>query len=255
MAGSADAIARGAGAALITLFDPMGKILIEETAAFARLLVESGARSVLMAGSAGEFWALADEERIALVTAVIGSVPAATPVFAHVGGVPLDRAVALTRASAAAGASAVIALPLGVADLAAYYGGIKEAAGEVPVFAYHLPQAGAVVPTEDLPRLGVAGIKDSSGDAERLIQEVLDHGTQTYIGSPALLGLGHDIGAAGALLGLANVHPDWCANAFDGDRAAQGRLAEISSESTRDFPHGLKRMAAARWGISSSSRT
>src|ERR1019366_3732207 len=116
----ADVIARGAGVALISLFDIDGHLLFDETAAFARLLVDSGAASVLVCGSSGEFWKLDDDERDKLFGAVRAALPESVPVIAHVGGVPLERAVELTHAAGAQGADAVIALPLGVDDLTVY---------------------------------------------------------------------------------------------------------------------------------------
>lgn len=249
------AIAPGAGAALVTLFDEGGRLLEAETAHHARRLAEHGARSILVAGTAGEFWSLSDEERVALTGAVRREVPADVPVLAHVGGVPVERAAALARAATAEGADAVVALPLGIeeAALAAYYEAICDAAG-VPTIAYHLPQAGATIPLELLRELGVAATKDSSGDGERLAEEVLELGLEVYTGAPSLLGLSHDLGAAGAVMGITNVLPELTARAIDGDRDALREVAAASPASARNFPAGLKEMTAQRWGTPTSSR-
>jgi len=249
------AIAPGAGAALITLFGESGRLLEAETAQHAQQLVDHGARSILVAGTAGEFWSLSDEERVALIGAVRRQLPAGVPVIGHVGGVPADRAAALARAATAEGADAVVALPLGIEDgqLPAYYEGICDAAG-VPTIAYHLPQAGANIPLDVLRDLGVAATKDSSGDGERLAEEVLELGLEVYTGAPSLLGLSHDLGAAGAVMGITNVLPELTSRAIEGDRDALREVAAASPASARNFPAGLKEMTAQRWGTPTASR-
>jgi 4-hydroxy-tetrahydrodipicolinate synthase len=250
MAGTAQAaLAPGAGAALITLFGDDGELLLDETADLAGRLVDAGAASILVAGTSGEFWALQDAERVALAAAVRQRVSQDVPVMGHVGGVPSDRAAALATAMAADGIDGVLALPLGVeADaLASYYDEIVRAA-DVPVVAYHLPQAGATVGLDALRDLGVAAIKDSSGDGERLAEEVLDIEIETYTGAPTLLGLAHDLGAAGAMMGITNVRPEAARDAFAGDRDALRLLSTESAACSRNFPLGLKELTADRWG-------
>jgi 4-hydroxy-tetrahydrodipicolinate synthase len=256
MGASTTVLAPGAGVALITLFAADGALLAEATAELAAGLVEAGAASVLVAGTSGEFWALDDDERVALTRAVRTAVPAHVPVIGHVGGVGVDRAVALAGAMNDVGVAGMLALPLGVAaeDLASFYGAIVDAA-DVPVVAYHLPQAGANVGLDLLVELGVAAVKDSSGDGERLAEEVLGLGIETYTGAPTLLGLAHDLGAAGALMGIANVRPELARRAFDGDRQALRDLAAESAQSSSNFPAGLKDMTSGRWGTPSHTRT
>jgi 4-hydroxy-tetrahydrodipicolinate synthase len=256
MGASTTVVAPGAGVALVTLFDEDGTLLTAATAELATRLVEAGAASVLVAGSSGEFWALDDEERVALTRAVRAAVPGHVPVLGHVGGVPVERAAALAVAMNDAGVAGMLALPLGIAaeDLASFYGAIVDAAG-VPVLAYHLPQAGANVALDVLGGLGVAAIKDSSGDGERLAEEVLGLGIETYTGAPTLLGLAHDIGAAGAILGIANVRPELARRAFGGDRRALRDLAAESAQSSSNFPAGLKDMTSSRWGTPAYLRT
>jgi 4-hydroxy-tetrahydrodipicolinate synthase len=100
-----------------------------------------------------------------------------------------------------------------------------------------------------LPKLPVAGLKDSSGDPDRLLAE-LDWGKPLYTGSSALLSFAGPLGCAGAILALANVEPDGCITAFTGDPDAQRRLAGAHLASRLHFPRGLKEMMAARFGTS-----
>jgi len=99
----------------------------------------------------------------------------------------------------------------------------------------------------------VAGIKDSSGDPDRLLAE-LEWGRPVYTGSSAILSFAGPLGCAGAILSLANIEPEGCIAAFSGDPAAQRRLAAAHRAGRADFPRGLKEMMAARFGTSPVSR-
>src|SRR3989442_237505 len=65
-----------------------------------------------------------------------------------------------------------------------------------------------------LPELPVVGVKDSSGDAGRLLHELADYDGTVYVGSSALLTMAGATGAAGAILAVANAQPELCVAAF-----------------------------------------
>ena len=100
----------------------------------------------------------------------------------------------------------------------------------------------------------MTGLKDSSGDPARLLNELEVLGGDLYTGSAALLTLAGAVGAAGALLALANAQPELCAAAFAGDGAAQLRLAAGERAAAEAFPAGIKRMVAERFGASAVAR-
>ncbi|HLI56528.1 MAG TPA: hypothetical protein VKY26_05770, partial [Actinomycetota bacterium] len=70
----------------------------------------------------------------------------------------------------------------------------------------------------------------------------------------ALLALAGPLGAAGAILALANAEPERCAAAFAGDADAQLGLAESHREAAKAFPRGIKALTAARFGTSAVAR-
>ncbi len=248
-------VIEGVGVALLTIFDEEGKLQLSATSELASFLIDAGVRSVLVGGTIGEYYALTDSEKVDLFGAVRSVVPSNVPLILHVGGVPLSRALNLARAAIESGADAIIALPRGAGDLAKYYGEIVSVAGSTPVLAYHFPQVGAAIEVDELADLGVAGVKDSSGDADRLALEVESLEIEVYTGATGLLNLAHSVGAQGALLGLANVHPEMCILAFDGDVESQRSLEAIGQEIATDFPGGLKRFVGERWHVSTATRT
>ncbi len=245
----------GVGVALATLFDEDGEVDAEATADHAARLVALGVRGVVVAGSTGEAATLSPEERVALLTAVRDAVPDHVPVLAGTGAPSARQAVALTLSAREHGADGVLVLsPPGVEDPRPYYELVTRAAGNLPVLAYHFPKVSPPgIPVDALGDLPVTGLKDSTGDPGRLLAE-LEWGRPLYTGSAALLALAGPLGCAGAILALANVEPEGCAAAFDGDAKAQRTLAGALQASHVDFPRGLKEMMAARYGTSPVTR-
>jgi 4-hydroxy-tetrahydrodipicolinate synthase len=226
------------------------------TAAHAATLVELGVRAVVVAGSTGEAAALTAEERIALVIETGKAVPAGVPVVAGTGGPSARQAAALTRDAREAGADAVLALcPPRSTDPRPYYRAVAEAAGDLPTLAYHFPQtAPPGIPVEVLPDLPVQGMKDSSGDPERLLAELQVFGHPLYVGASSILLMAGSLGVPGAILAVANVDPEHAIAAFAGDPDAQRALFTAHKRVQRRFPFGLKDAIADRFGTSRVTR-
>ncbi|WP_158550851.1 dihydrodipicolinate synthase family protein [Geodermatophilus sp. TF02-6] len=248
------ALFTGVGVALVTLFRDDGALDAPATADLAARLVDLGVRAVLVAGTTGEAASLTPEERAELVGAVRTALPADVPVIAGTGAPTGTQAAALTERAFGAGADAVLALsPPGVADPRPYYDRVAKATG--PLLAYHFPGASAPgIPVDLLPELPVSGLKDSSGDAGRLLHERDVFAGDLWTGAASLVGLCGAVGAAGALVAVANVAPEECVAAFAGDGAAQVRLAAVERVASVDFPAGYKRAAAERFGTSVVTR-
>jgi len=249
------ALFTGVGVALVTLFDEDGGLAAKATADLAARLVDLGVTAVLVAGTTGEAATLTPEERDELVGAVRAALPPLVPVIAGTGAATGPQAAVLTERAFAAGADAALALsPPGVADPRPYYDRIAGAAAG-PLLAYHFPGASAPgIPVDRLADLPVAGLKDSSGDAARLLHERDVFSGDLWTGAASLITLSGAVGAAGALVAMANVAPEDCVAAFAGDGAAQVRVAAQERTASLDFPSGYKRAAADRFGTSAVSR-
>jgi 4-hydroxy-tetrahydrodipicolinate synthase len=246
----------GVGVALVTLFDDRGDLDAPATADLAAQLVDLGMRAVVVAGTTGEAAALDADERVALLEAVRRRVPPPIPVIAGTGAPSARQAAALTRDAVEHGADAVLTLsPPGVTDPRAYYDAVAKAAAGSPILAYHYPKVAppgiAVRLLGDLP---IAGIKDSSGEAERLLHELDQFQGAIYTGSSALLSFAGPLGCAGAILSLANAEPERCVRAFAADVQAQRALLQPHLAAHESFPRGLKEMVAARFGTSTACR-
>jgi 4-hydroxy-tetrahydrodipicolinate synthase len=251
-----DPLFTGVAVALITLFDDDGEVDAKATAGHAATLVDLGMQAVVVAGSTGEAATLTEAERAKLLAEVRQAVPPATPVLAGTGASSRRQAAALTRAAVAQGASGVLALsPPRSVDLPGYYQAVAEAAGEAPVLAYHYPLASSPgIPVQALGELPIQGLKDSSGDPNRLLAELTGYDGWLYVGSSAVLSLAGPLGANGAILALANAEPERCAAAFAGDADAQRALARGHLAIRQDFPNSLKALVADRFGTSRAAR-
>jgi 4-hydroxy-tetrahydrodipicolinate synthase len=93
----------------------------------------------------------------------------------------------------------------------------------------------------------VQGVKDSSGDADRLIESKAHFDEPIYTGAASLLTLAGGIGCTGAILSLANAIPETCIAAFGGDTTAQASIAEPNRRAKAPFPAGIKELAAERF--------
>ena len=246
----------GVGVALVTIFDEGGGLDAAATAGLAAQLVDLGVRSVLVAGTTGEAFALEPEERGRLVRAVREALPSDVPVLAGAGAASARQAAFLTRTVLDAGADAVLALsPPQSADPRPYFEKLAAVAGGSALLAYHFPAVSAPgLSVAVLAELPVVGLKDSSGDLGRLYEELDAFDGWLYTGSANLALVAGALGCAGAILAIANLHPELAVLAFSGDADAQRQLAAAGRETSRHWPHGLKRTVAARFGISSASR-
>ncbi|MFN8218108.1 MAG: dihydrodipicolinate synthase family protein [Solirubrobacterales bacterium] len=249
----ASPIFTGVGVALVTLFDADGAVDAAATAAHALRLVEEGVSAVVLAGTTGEAAGLDPEERSLLVAETARAIDGRVPLIAGTGAPSARQATALSRRAEADGADALLVLsPPGASDPRPYYEQVA-AAVEIPVLAYHFPKVSAPgVPVEALRELPVDGIKDSSGDAERLALEADQLATGIYVGRPSLLLLAGALGCSGAILALANVEVAGCVEALAGDPDAQRRV--VAEGAGLPSIAALKRALAERHGTRPDTR-
>ena len=252
---------RGVAVALVTLFDERLEVDVAATAEHAARVVERGIAAVVVAGTTGEAAALTAEERSVLVTAIRRALPEDVPVIAGTGAPDARVAAHLIARAAADGADAALALsPPLTADPRRYYDAVAVAAPDLPLLAYHYPAVSSPgIALSHLAELPVVGMKDSTGDAERLLAELDAWDRPVYPGSSALVSTAAVLGCPGVILALANAEPEGCVAAWnggEGDGAAQRRLtsAHLAQRAHGGFPHGIKALTAAKFGTPAHAR-
>jgi 4-hydroxy-tetrahydrodipicolinate synthase len=245
------AVFEGVGVALVTLFDEEGELDAPATADHAARLVDAGVQAVIVAGTTGEAATLDSGERVDLIFAVRNAVDGRVPVLAGTGAPSSRQAVVLSKQAVGAGADALLVLsPPGAADPRRYYERVV-AAVDVPVLAYHFPAVSRPgIPVDVIRELPVQGLKDSSGDADRLIVEADEMPVGLCTGDASLILLASAIGCSGAILALANVDPEGCIRAWKGDGHVQRELINGHRAGALAGIAGLKRTLCALHGTS-----
>jgi 4-hydroxy-tetrahydrodipicolinate synthase len=246
----------GVAVALVTFFDEHGQVDTAATAKHATHLVERGVRAVVVAGSTGEASHLSMKERLQLFDAVRASLPAEMPVLLGTGDLSPGVSVPdLTRRAGQHGASAALVLSPYKGDVREFYGEVVASAGSMPVLAYHWPKASPPgISLEDLKALKVAGLKDSTGDTERMLEVLACYKQPFYAGNSSVVAYAGMLGCTGCILAAANLEPERCIDAFAGDIAAQKALLPAHRIVSMYGVKGIKEELARRFGTSTVCR-
>lgn len=204
-----------------TIFGPDGELLPGQNARFTRNLCDAGVDHIFAAGTLGEFPLLNDAERELLVESVIESLTGHADAWIGVGAPSTRAAVANAVRAEEAGAAALVVVPPyflrpTVAAIDRYYRDVKAAVG-IPVLAYNIPSCvGYPLAPElvhALARDGVLhGIKDTSGSLSsvRSFLEGAPPGFAVVPGNDEFASASIAAGAAGAVMGIANILPKLC---------------------------------------------
>jgi 4-hydroxy-tetrahydrodipicolinate synthase len=184
------------------------------------MLADAGVAGVCLGGATAEYPHTSREERIALIGQVARRVPEGTPFVVGVGAASPRDVVPLSRASFDAGATAVLLsmplfFPYAQDDLDAFCRNAAAQAGG-PLLLYDLPSFTTPLETstiltllEDVP--GIVGIKDSSGNRERLKALVARRGDRPWrliVGDDNVLAEGLAAGWDGSISGVAGFCPE-----------------------------------------------
>jgi 4-hydroxy-tetrahydrodipicolinate synthase len=245
----------GAAVALATLFTDDLEVDYEATAKHAAQLVSAGIEGIVVCGTTAEPETLSDDERLGLLDAILDAV-GQTPVIMGASLPSARQSGAFAALVNQRNVAAIIARsPRGVADPIPFYEHIAESIGDTPLLAYHFPAAAPPgIPVDALAKSPVIGLKDSSGDVDRLLATLDAFDGDVYVGSPTMLLLAGQLGCAGGILQVANAFPELCLAAFDGQAKAQRELFAFHAQSRADFPRGIKGLMAQRSGTSQATR-
>jgi len=184
-------------------------------------LLARGVKGLFVGGTTGEGTQLDDDQRRALHEAAVAAAGGRVPVLLHVGAQRTEAAVALARHAATLRPAALVAMTptfYGVSDdaLARYFDAIANAAPDVPLFLYDIPQfaVNGIGPAllarlaGEMPSL--AGLKTSRVDIQ-IVRQLIDALPRERIllagnESAALASLA--LGADGLISGLSTAIPE-----------------------------------------------
>jgi 4-hydroxy-tetrahydrodipicolinate synthase len=244
----------GVTAALATMYSSDLSVDYEATAGHAQFLVQEGIGSVLVAGTSGEGRWLSSNERAKLIAAVRRALPDTVPVVAGITCEAGETAGLDGRDAVHAGAAGVVCLSSGSEDPSSFYMRVTQLCPAEFLLAYHQPtETSPGLRVDQIAHLPVDGVKDASGDANRMATLLASDAKPLYVGA-GLLGLAKAAGCAGAILAIANVDPRLCLRIWEGDLTLMPELIRLQASASTDFPLGLKTLMTARFGTSGMSR-
>ncbi|MBQ0864808.1 4-hydroxy-tetrahydrodipicolinate synthase [Streptomyces sp. RK75] len=202
-------------AAMVTPFDAEGQLDVEGARCLAGHLVdEGGCDALVLSGTTGESPTTSDDEKNALVRAVVAEVGDRASVVAGVGSSDTRHSVELARAAEAAGADGLLVVtpyysrPTQEA-VAHHLRTVADATG-LPVLLYDIPgRTGTVLTTDTLLRLAehprIKGVKDCAYDLIKSSRVMADTGLAYYAGCDEFALPLRAIGGAGCISTVANV--------------------------------------------------
>lgn len=205
--------------AMTTAFDSTLNLDRAFIARHAAWLAENGCSGIVCLGSLGEAATLSFDEKLAVLTTVIESVPSTVPVVCAISALSTSDAVTLALAASHAGAKGLMILPPWVyrgdwRENKAYVSAVLKAV-DLPAMLYnnpvaygtdYLPEQIAELATE-FPNL--AAVKESSTDVRRVtaIRALTGNRLAVFVGVDDAIVEAIEAGAVGWIAGLVNALP------------------------------------------------
>lgn len=159
--------------AMVTPFGPDGSLDLAGAKKVAKHLVDSGCDGLVISGTTGESPTTTDDEKIALLEAVLDEVGDRARIIAGAGSYDTAHSVHLAKASAAAGAHGLLVVTPYYskppqAGLLAHFTAVADAT-ELPVILYDIPPRSSVPIEWDTIRAlafhpNIVAVKDAKGD-------------------------------------------------------------------------------------------
>ena len=228
--GAIDNPLRGAITAMVTPFDESGALDLPACQTVARHLIEHGSAGLVVGGTTGESPTLDDDEKLALLGAVLAEASGAIPVALGTGSNDTRHSVELTRRAAEAGAdAALVVTPYynrpNRAGLVAHFGAVAAAAPDLPVVLYNIPSRVVVnMPPDLLAEIGsldnVVAVKQANDDEIGPIE-----GLELLAGNDASLIACLDAGGAGGILVASHFVGEKMAEVIELHRAGDRKAA------------------------------
>jgi 4-hydroxy-tetrahydrodipicolinate synthase len=202
-----------------TPFEADGSLDLDGLRRLFQHLADSDVDGLFVAGTTGEFPALDDDERLAVIRCAL---TAAGPdrVIAHVGAASAYQAAALARTARAAGVARFAAitpyyLPASPRGVRSYFEAVHAETGDLPLYAYLIPRySGTEVTSAALAtvidEVGLAGAKLSIPGTDFLadVARRVGSATELYSGNDALIREVAAVGGHGVVSGVSPACPD-----------------------------------------------
>ncbi len=192
------------------------------------LMLAKGVHGIFVLGTTGEFYALDEREKQAVVADAVAHVNGRAPVYAGTGAESTREVIRLTKMAEREGAAGVsVITPYFIkpnqTELADHFRRVAESTS-LPVVLYNNPATcgGLSIEPDTVARLAevpnIIGIKDSSGDLQNTIEIIRSTPRDTFSvlnGRDTLILAALQAGAQGAIPASCNIAPDLCVGIYD----------------------------------------
>ena len=247
--------------AMVTPFGPDGSLDVATAKKLANHLVDSGCDGLVVSGTTGESPTTTDDEKIALLGAVLEAVGDRARVIAGAGSYDTAHSVHLAKACAAEGAHGLLVVTPYYsrppqAGLVAHFTAVADAT-ELPVVLYDIPPR-SVVPIEwDTVRKvathpNIVAIKDAKGDLHGGAMIMAETGLAYYSGDDALNLPWLAMGATGFISVWGHVAASQLRNmlsAFTSGDVATARKCHVTLGALNDAQNRLGGVTMAKEGL------
>ncbi len=213
------------------------------------LMLARGVHGIFVLGTTGEFYALDDREKQAVIAAGVEHCRGRSPVYAGTGAETTREVIRLTKMAEKEGVDGVsVITPYFIkpsqAEMIAHFKAIAEST-KLPVVLYNNPATcgGVSIDPETCGRLAevpnIIGIKDSSGDLQNTIEIIRNTPRDRFAvlnGRDTLILAALQSGADGAIPASCNIAPDLCVGIYES-------FMKGDIDAARDFQsrlHGIR---------------
>ena len=215
-------------------------------------LINDGVHGLFVLGTNGEFYALSEAEKLALVKIVVDEATGRVPVFAGSGGISTEEVIKVTNQFAELGVDAVSVITpylikLSDEELIQHYQTIALNTN-LPMILYNIPANTQLSINESvfkeliqLPQ--IIGIKDSSGKLENIQMYLEMNDREDFsilIGSDSLILPALQMGVDGAVAATSNVLTKTDLGIYQAFLENKMERAQVLQESINDFRGILK---------------
>lgn len=182
--------------------------------------IDAGADAVFCLGTNGEFYILSMDEKIRVMEIFVDEVKGRVPVYAGTGCISTKDTIALSEKAKETGVDILSVITpyfaaLNQEELYRHYANLAEAV-DLPIVMYNIPaRTGAALAPETVGRLAadyknIAGIKDSSGNFNNILQYIAATDPSSFAvlsGNDALILWTLLAGGKGGITAIANILP------------------------------------------------
>ncbi len=247
--------------AMVTPFKPDGSLDLPAAARLATHLVDSGCDGLVVSGTTGEAPTTTDEEKLALLRAVLDAVGDRARVIAGAGTYDTAHSIKLAKACEAQGAHGLLVVTPYYsrppqAGLVAHFTAIADAVS-LPMLLYDIPPRSVIaIEFDTIRRLAyhpnIVGVKDAKGDLHGAADIIASTGLAYYSGDDPLNLPWLAMGAIGFISVISHLAPGQVRDllsAFESGDIATARKISVSLSPLCDAMKRLGGVTMAKAGL------